>query len=132
MKLLSQIDVSGKTVFVRADLDVSTGSEDHFETGTRLANLKTTISYLLGKQAKVIIAGHIDRPTPRLLDGKPVLDPKLSTRQLVAPLEKILGVKIAFSEQLTADSLQMTGNFKASRFLLLAMCGISAKAGCWE
>ena len=105
MRLLSDIDVFGKRVFVRADLDVplreaqvrngereTTNAE--VETSTRLVNLKPTVDYLLEHRAKqIIIAGHIDRPKKH--------DPALSTKQLLPTLEKNLGQEITFLEELT-------------------------------
>ena len=79
MKLLRDLDVSGKRVFVRADLDVPLEGLEQVhtrlesETATRLTNLKGTVDYLLREGAKqVVIAGHIDRP-----DGP---DPAKSTK----------------------------------------------------
>jgi len=108
VKILSDLDVFGKRVFVRADLDVplreaqvvdgerlTTSAE--LEISTRLTNLKPTIDYLLEHEvSQIIIAGHIDRPSPRLRSGKPVIDPALSTKQLLPVLEKILKSQIAF------------------------------------
>ena len=95
MKLLSDIDVSGKRVFVRADLDVSLkdkGLRIKDELFVRLQSLKPTVDWLLKHGARqVIIAGHIGRPK------KP--DLALSTKLLVEPLEKILGQKITFESQ---------------------------------
>ena len=116
MKILSGLDVFGKKVFVRADLDVplreaqvvdgerlTTSAE--VETSTRLVNLKPTVDWLLEHGAsQIIIAGHIDRPSPRLRSGKPVIDPALSTKQLIEPLQKILGRKINFVPQVSTQS----------------------------
>lgn len=111
MKVLTDIDVIGKRVFVRADLDVSvremqvTNGEREttnaeVETSTRLLNLKPTVDWLLEQGARqIIIAGHIDRPK-----GK---DPNLSTKRLLPILEKILGKRIGFSSQFTVDSSQL-------------------------
>ena len=83
MKSIRDINVSGKRVFVRADLDIPPGTEQTMEAATRLTNLKPTVDYLLENDAaRVIIAGHIDRP------AKP--DPDLSCAQLLGPLESIL------------------------------------------
>ena len=97
MKLLSDIDVSAKTVFLRADLDVPirlTNDErktTNAEEAIRLQNLKPTIEYLIGHGVKkIIIAGHVDRPQ------KP--DPSCSTANLVSPLEKILSRSVAFKK----------------------------------
>lgn len=109
MRLLKDLIVSGKKVFVRADLDVpltelvlpSSGlAADGLlstESATRIKNLKPTIDYLTEHDAKqIIIAGHIDRP-----DGP---NPTKSTRQLISSLQEILGKDVEFCEQLTVDS----------------------------
>ena len=125
MKVLSDIDVSGKRVFVRADLDVNVANPKSEirnpklnPQATRLTNLKPTVDYLLEHGAsQIIIAGHIDRPE------KP--DPELSTKQLLEPLEKILGQKISFKDVILgseatpeSDSGQarMTGESKVVLF----------------
>ena len=102
MKTLPDIDVFGKRVFVRADLDVplreaqATNGEREttnaeVETSTRLVNLKSTVDWLLEHEvSQRMIAGHIDRPK------KP--DPALSTRRLLSTLEKLLGREIEFVE----------------------------------
>ena len=94
MKKLEDLDVAGKRVFVRADLDIpmeqlTVHSSQSTENATRLTNLKPTVDWLLGHRAKqIVIAGHIDRP-----EGP---DPKLSTAQLEKPLEEILKRSITF------------------------------------
>ena len=116
MRLLSDINVFGKRVFVRADLDVplreaqgtngeclTTNAE--LEISTRLTNLKPTVDYLLEHAAsQILIAGHIDRPSPKLASGKPIIDPKLSTEQILPILEKILGREIDFYPDLSTYS----------------------------
>ena len=127
VKTLSDIDVFGKRVFVRADLDVplreaqgtngerlTTNAE--LEISTRLTNLKPTVEYLLEHGAsQIIIAGHIDRPLPRLANGKPIIDPALSTRQLVPTLEKILGRQIVFNSQLIVHPLRQRSEASSSQ-----------------
>ena len=97
MQLLSDIDVSGKRIFLRADLDVPLkdgGLRIKDEVGasvqaTRLVNLKPTVEYLLSHGAKqVVIAGHVDRPKG--------FDPVLSTKNLLKDLEKILSRSVTF------------------------------------
>ena len=110
MKLLSEIDVSQKRVFLRADLDVpieefavdpsktrlASGGSSQFTEATRLQNLRPTVDYLFENGAdKVIIGGHLDRPKG--------FDPALSTKQLLEPLERILGQEIVFSSQLKSS-----------------------------
>lgn len=97
MKLLKDLDVTSKRVFLRADLDVPI-AESRVErpetrgSATRLTNIKPTMDWLLEHKAtQIIIAGHMGRP-----EGP---DQKLSTKQLLEPLEGILGQKIGFCDQ---------------------------------
>lgn len=90
VKLLKDLDVNGKRVFLRADLDVPL-EEGDVEAATRLTNIKPTVDWLVEHGAsQIIIAGHIDRPTGP--------DPEKSTKKLLESLEKILGRKIEFVE----------------------------------
>lgn len=101
MRTLKDLEVSGKRAFVRADLDVTLedqrlggerdlGHEVQLEGTLRLARLKETIDFLLENGNHVTIAGHINRPT------EPT--PQLSTRMLIQPLKKLLGIDIEFQE----------------------------------
>lgn len=98
MKVLYDVDISGKRVFVRADLDVDlAGLVSGEKHQVRLQNLKPTVDYLLDHGAKqVVIAGHIGRPEGR--------DESLSTEQLVGPLEKILNRSVAFRPDFAAET----------------------------
>ncbi len=101
MKLLSDIDVSGKRVFLRADLDVPLSSSN-FQTpssddSVRLKNLEPTVKYLLDHGAlRILIAGHIGRP-----QGP---DPSLSTKNLLGPLKNILGQEIFFQSNFEQEN----------------------------
>ncbi len=61
IKNLKDTNVKGKTVFLRADLDVPLVS-GKIEDDTRLLSAIPTIEYLLKHNAKIIIAGHLGRP----------------------------------------------------------------------
>jgi phosphoglycerate kinase len=62
LNILNEARVSGKTVFLRADLDVPL-SKVNIEDDTRLLAWMPTLEYLLKNGARVIIAGHLGRPT---------------------------------------------------------------------
>ncbi|MDO8582900.1 MAG: phosphoglycerate kinase [bacterium] len=62
MHLLKDGDVKGMTVFLRADLDVP-ALNGTIEDDTRLLSAIPTIEYILKNNAKVVIAGHLGRPT---------------------------------------------------------------------
>src|ERR1700731_1827901 len=80
---LDDIDVRGKRVLLRADLNVPV--KDGLVTdATRIERLAPTIEALIARGAKVVVMSHFGRPK----DGP---DPALSLRPLVAPLEKAIG-----------------------------------------
>ena len=90
MKQITDLAVSGKKVLLRADLDVPLTGAGFEEASTRLTNLKPYVDQLFNENAKIIIIGHIDRPER--------IDPALSTRQLIDPLQKIFKRTIVFKK----------------------------------
>jgi phosphoglycerate kinase len=89
-RTLDDLDVKGKRVLVRADLNVPV-SDGKVTDLTRIVRQAPTIRELAGKGAKVIILSHFDRPK-----GKVV--PSMSLKVLVGPLSNALDRKIAFAE----------------------------------
>src|SRR6266436_7087316 len=89
-RTLDDLDVRGKRVLVRADLNVPL--RDGLVTdATRIERLAPTIEALIARGAKVVVMSHFGRPK----DGP---DPALSLRPLVAPLEKAIGGReVAFA-----------------------------------
>ena len=82
-KTLNDIDVRGKRVLLRADLNVPV-REGVVTDATRIERLAPTIKALIDKGAKVVVMSHFGRPK----DGP---DPALSLRPLVGSLEKAIG-----------------------------------------
>ena len=79
---LSDIDVSGKTVFLRVDYNVPIDGEKIRDT-IRIDGTLPTIAKLKSAGAKIVIASHLGRPK-----GK--VDPKYS----LAPVAKHLGIPL--------------------------------------
>src|SRR5204863_666095 len=82
-RTLDDLDVAGKRVLLRADLNVPV-KDGVVTDATRIERLAPTIEALIGKGAKVVVMSHFGRPR-----GKP--DPAFSLRPLIAPLEKAIG-----------------------------------------
>ena len=61
LKSLKEAQVSGKTVLLRADLDVPIENSQILDD-SRLNSWFPTLEYLLGNGAKIIIVGHLGRP----------------------------------------------------------------------
>jgi len=89
-KTLDDIDVAGKRVLVRADLNVPV-ADGKVTDATRIERQAPTIRELADKGAKVIVLSHFDRPK-----GKVV--PAMSLKPLVGPLSEAVGRKVAFAD----------------------------------
>jgi phosphoglycerate kinase len=90
-KSIDDLDVRGKRVLVRADLNVPVKNGRVTDT-TRIDRTAITLKELLGKGARVVLLAHFGRP-----DGKRV--PEMSLRPVLEPLSKALGGKsVAFAE----------------------------------
>jgi 3-phosphoglycerate kinase len=92
---VENLDVVGKKVLVRADLDVG----DKLEPGDdiKLSTLIPTLKYLSEKQAKAILLGHFGRPDK--VEDKT----SLSLSGVVKRLSELLGKEIKFVSELFGE-----------------------------
>jgi phosphoglycerate kinase len=88
IRTLDGVDVAGKRVLVRGDLNVPV-QEGRVTDTTRIDRLAPTVRELAGKKAKVVLLSHFGRPKGP--------DPKESLEQLVPTISKQLGLKVAFA-----------------------------------
>jgi phosphoglycerate kinase len=92
-RTLDGVDVAGKRVLVRADLNVP--MRDGLITDlTRIERLSPTIRELADAGAKVIVFSHFDRPK-----GKRV--PSMSLAPMALALSEVLGRPVTFAEDST-------------------------------
>src|SRR5271165_4535322 len=99
-RTLDDIDVRGKRVLLRADLNVPV-KDGVITDATRIERLAPTIETLIDKGAKVIVMSHFGRPK-----GGP--DPALSLRPLVAPLAKAVGGRqVAFAADCVGEEARL-------------------------
>jgi phosphoglycerate kinase len=82
-RTLDDIDVRGKRVLLRADLNVPV-KDGVVTDATRIERLAPTIAALIDNGAKVIVMSHFGRP-----HGRP--DPAYSLQPLIEPLKKAIG-----------------------------------------
>ena len=110
---LDDLDVAGKRVLLRADLNVP--MQDGKPTdATRIERLAPTLDELRRKGARVVVLSHFGRPK-----GKP--DPSMSLKPLVAPLSAALGgAEIAFAEDcIGPPAEQVVGRLRDGQVALL-------------
>jgi phosphoglycerate kinase len=89
-RTLDNVDVTGKRVLLRADLNVPV-RDGRITDLTRLERLTPTIRELTAKGARVIVCSHFDRPK-----GKRV--PEMSLAPVAAALGQVLGTSVAFAD----------------------------------
>ena len=111
-RTLDGLDVKGRRVLVRADLNVPM-ADGKVTDSLRLRRQAPTIRELADKGAHVIVLSHFDRPK-----GKVV--PSMSLRPVAEPLAKEVGLKVAFASDCTgADAQAAVKNLKDGDILLL-------------
>jgi phosphoglycerate kinase len=89
-RTLDNLDVAGKRVVLRADLNVPV-HDGKISDLTRIERLSPTIRELSNKEAKVIVCSHFDRPK-----GKRV--PAMSLAPMAAALGEVLDKRVRFVE----------------------------------
>ncbi|MBT2402259.1 MULTISPECIES: phosphoglycerate kinase [unclassified Streptomyces] len=92
--------VSGKRVFVRADLNVPLANGEITDDG-RIRAVQPTIAKLAEAGARVVVASHLGRPK-----GAP--DPAFSLAPAAGRLGELLGVDVAFATDTVGSSAKET------------------------
>ena len=97
---IDDLEVSGRVVFVRCDLNVPIEDGQITDDGRIRASLPT-LKNLLDRGAKVVVLAHLGRPK-----GKP--EPKYSLAPAAARLSDLLGMPVSLSEDVAGQSAQAT------------------------
>ncbi|MEU8198967.1 phosphoglycerate kinase [Microbispora amethystogenes] len=95
---IDELDVKGRRVFVRADLNVPLDGETITDDGRIRASVPT-IRKLLERGAKVVVAAHLGRP-------KGSVTPKYSLAPVSRRLAELLGEDVAFASDTVGESAQ--------------------------
>ena len=88
-RTLDDVEVAGKRVLVRVDLNVPV-KDGAVSDATRIERIVPTVAELVGKGAKIILLAHFGRP-------KGVADPEQSLAPIASAAAKILGQPVAFA-----------------------------------
>ena len=116
---LSTIDVAGKRVFLRCDLNVPL-KEGVIKDDGRIKASLPTIQTLLEKGASLVIAAHLGRP-------KGEAKPELSLAPVAKRLAELLGREVKFTGEVTGAAVTTAAeSLKAGEILLLENIRFSA------
>jgi phosphoglycerate kinase len=116
---LLTVDVAGKRVFLRCDLNVPL-KEGVIKDDGRIKASLPTIQLLLEKGASLVIAAHLGRP-------KGEAKPELSLAPVAQRLSELLGREIKFTGEVTGAAVTTAAeSLKAGEILLLENIRFSA------
>ena len=99
-KTIDDLDVAGKRVLVRADLNVPMQDGKPSDT-TRIDRSAQTIKDLTAKGAKVIILSHFGRPKGQVV-------PEMTLKPVADAMSAALGVNVAFATDTIGESAKAT------------------------
>jgi len=106
LKTLKNIEITGKTVFIRCDFNVPKDEDGNITDDRRIRGALQSIRYCLDRECKVILASHYERPEPG------VYEEKYSLRTVVTRLHTLL--KLASDIQLSSDVVGEDAKEKAA------------------
>ncbi|TVU08472.1 hypothetical protein EJB05_41877, partial [Eragrostis curvula] len=95
---LTEADLKGKKVFVRADLNVPLDNNQKITDDNRIRASVPTIKFLIEKGAKVILTSHLGRPKG--------VDPKYSLKPLVPRLSQLLGAQVVMANDCIGEEVE--------------------------
>ncbi len=111
-KTIRDIDTTGKTVLLRADLNVPAKNGVVSDT-TRIDRLKPTIDYLVSQGAKILVMSHFGRP-------KAGPEPEFSMEFLIPVLKKQWGRDVQFADDcIGTAAVTLAGSLQPGQIGLL-------------
>ncbi len=109
-KTIRDIDVAGKRVLVRADLNVPI-ENGVITDDTRIKESLPTIKYLVDHGAQVVVCSHLGRPKG--------VDPELSLAPVAARMSNLLGSEVLFAEDCVGPVAELAVASMGHHVLLL-------------
>ncbi len=113
MITIKDIDISGKKVLIRVDVNVPLDENLNITDDTRIRSVLPTINYALDEDAKVIMASHMGRP-----EGKVV--PELSLAPVAKRFSRLLEKEVQFAQDCIGPEVKaLVNNMQQGDVLLL-------------
>jgi len=120
VKTLRDIDIDGKTVFIRCDFNVPKDEFGNITDDRRIRAALQTIRYCIDHECKVILGSHYERPEAG------TFDPKFSLFDVYKRLDVLLKIKnnLYFDdsksgEVISKEAQSLAGKMEAGDILLL-------------
>ncbi|CAA6812184.1 MAG: Phosphoglycerate kinase (EC [uncultured Sulfurovum sp.] len=86
MKSIKDLNITGKTVFIRCDFNVPKDEDGNITDDRRIRGALPTIRYCLDRDCKVILASHYERPEAGVYEDKYSLAPIVQRLQTLLKL----------------------------------------------
>lgn len=112
IKSIRDLEVFGKTVFMRLDFNVPL-ENGKVTDDSRIVEALPTIKFAIEKGARVVIGSHLGRP-----DGK--VDPKYSLEPVAVHLSGLLGIDVTLADDCVGEGIElMVKSLKNGSVMLL-------------
>lgn len=113
MRFIEDLDIKGRTVFMRVDFNVPLTEEGTIRNDKRIKASLPSITYVLSKGAKLVLASHLGRPK-----GKP--DPVLSLKPVATRLSELIGRDVLMAPEVAGPEVdRLKAALKEGQALLL-------------
>jgi phosphoglycerate kinase len=113
MRFIEDLDVKGKRVFLRVDFNVPLADDGSIRNDKRIKASLPAITYLLSKNAKLVLASHLGRPK-----GK--ADPKMSLTPVAKRLAELIGRDVIMAPAVIGPEVdRLKSGLKDGQALLL-------------
>ncbi len=112
---LTDLDVAGKRVFIRADLNVPQDEAGNITEDTRIRASLPSIKYCLEKGAAVMVTSHLGRPT----------EGELTPEDSLTPVAIRLGQLLHLPVRLITDWVEGGFDVKPGEVVLLENCRVN-------
>jgi phosphoglycerate kinase len=98
-KTIRDIDVSGRRVLLRADLNVPLNDEGKVADDTRIRSTLPTVEYLLAQKASVVVMSHLDRPKGKVVES-------LRLNPVAEDLGEMLGIEVRKLDHVVGEEVE--------------------------
>jgi len=110
LKTIKDLDIAGKTVFIRCDFNVPKDDQGNITDDRRIRGALTSIRYCLDRECKVILASHYERPEPGVYEEKYSLTTVVTRLQTLLKLaDNITLAKNVIGEDTKAKAAALKG-----------------------